>query len=369
MSKDHDLYLLTFYEKRSELEYLQELQPFFRQIELVYLPKWRSVVNCIPALFTSVPLQLAYFKSNKMHQMLHKMLNEHQLDVIHTQHLRMSQYTKSSDLPKVIDLPDAFSLYWKRRKDTDRAWYERIIDQIEISRLLKAEAVINNYDKCLVCSSEDKKYLEKVHSSDHIDILLNGVDLSTFNVGEGHDYTLKNNILFTGNMDYAPNVDAVLYFVDEILPVLIQKYPDLTFTIAGQRPVKAVRELAENKNVVVTGFIPKLQEVYEQADILVAPLRFGAGTQNKVLEAMAMGLPVVCTKIGFEGLEVEQGEGVFLGKNTQEFTEHISTLLMSKDLRKRTGERGLSKAKNTFSWDVVSKDLERHLASVLKSDI
>lgn len=365
LSKNHKLILLSFYEKKEELHYLKELEPYFTHIELVYLPKWKSVLNCIPALFTNTPLQLAYFKSYKMHKALAGLLTKHNIDVVHTQHLRMSQYTKNVEVPKVLDLPDAFSLYWKRRRDTDRKWYLRIVDQIEISRLVKAEAVINQYNLCLVCSLEDKTYLEKVHKSSKIDLLLNGVDLDTFSVGEGHDYNLENILLFTGNMDYAPNVDAVIYFTREIWPVLKRLHPELKFIIAGQRPVIAVQKLAGD-DIKVTGFIPKLQEMYSNATILVAPLRFGAGTQNKVLEAMAMGLPVVCTKIGFEGLGIESGEGVLLGKDDQQFIAHTSKLLLDSEYRATVGNRGLEKARSRFSWDVVAKDLEAHFQSVLK---
>ena len=311
-----------------------------------------------------MPLQMAYFKSRKMHRMLRKVINNHSIDIVHTQHLRMSQYTAKLDMPKVLDLPDAFSLYWKRRRDTDRKWYFKIIDKLEISRLVKAEKIINHYNLCLVCSEEDKRYLEKVHKSDDIDLLLNGVDLSTFDVGEGHDYTIDDSILFTGNMDYAPNVDAVVYFSKNILPILLEQRPSLQFVIAGQRPVNAVQQLA-SENIKITGFIPQLQDIYKESAVLVAPLRFGAGTQNKVLEAMAMGLPVVCTNIGFEGLQIESGEGALLAKNDKQFVQHVLNLLESKDLRERVGLKGVQIAENKFSWDVVSKNLETHFQSVL----
>ncbi|MFB1003881.1 MAG: glycosyl transferase family 1, partial [Bacteroidia bacterium] len=99
LSEKHNLYLVTFYESRDELNYLKEIQPFFKEIELVYLPKWRSILNGIPALFSRTPLQMAYFKSAKMKRMVKFALERYDIDVVHTQHLRMSQYTKAIDLP------------------------------------------------------------------------------------------------------------------------------------------------------------------------------------------------------------------------------------------------------------------------------
>jgi glycosyltransferase involved in cell wall biosynthesis len=351
------LYLVTFYEDRDELDYLKEIQPYFKEIELVYLPKWRSILNGIPALFGKTPLQLAYFKSAKMKRMVNFAVEKYKIDVIHTQHLRMSQYTKDANKPKILDLPDAFSLYFKRRNETERPFINRLIDSIEIGRLAKAEKVITQYDKTLVCSVEDKTYLEKLHKTDNLDILLNGVDLETFDVKEGHDYTHNHTLLFTGNMDYAPNVDAVQYFVKEMWPAIAAANPVTKFIIAGQRPVDAVKKLA-NDRIEVTGFIPDLRDMYAEASVVVAPLRFGAGTQNKVLEAMAMGVPTVCTHIGFEGLQIQSGQGVIMAKEKELFIKEVNTLLSDASKRKEVGEKGLEIARSRFSWDKIAEKLE-----------
>jgi sugar transferase (PEP-CTERM/EpsH1 system associated) len=364
LSKNHNLYLVTFYESRDELEYLKEIQPLFEEIELVYLPKWKSVLNGIPALFSKTPLQVAYFKSAKMKRMVNFAVEHYKIDVIHTQHLRMSQYTKNLDVPKILDLPDAFSLYFKRRNETERPLINRLIDKIEIGRLVRAEGVITQYNKTLVCSAEDKNYLEKLHKTDNVSLLLNGVDLETFNVGKGHEYAHNNTLLFTGNMDYAPNVDAVLYFAKEMWPTLRKEFPNTKFVIAGQRPVDAVKKLASD-SITVTGFVPDLKDMYAEASVVIAPLRFGAGTQNKVLEAMAMGVPTVCTHIGFEGLQIQSGEGVVLAKEMDLFIAEVSTLLSSEEERKKVGEKGLQIARNRFSWDIIAKDLEQYLSDIV----
>lgn len=364
LSEKHDLYLVTFYEKRSELQYFKDIEPFFKEIELVYLPKWRSVLNGVFALFTKTPLQVLYFKSAKMQKMVDFAVKQYKIDVVHTQHLRMSQYTKKLTIPKILDLPDAFSLYFKRRNETERPLINRLIDKIEIGRLVEAEKVVKQYDKTLVCSAEDKAYLEKLHKTDNIDILLNGVDLSTFNVGAGHDYSQNNTVLFTGNMDYAPNVDAVQYFAKEMWPEIVKKFPNTKFVIAGQRPVEAVKKLA-SISIEVTGFVPDIQDMYKTASVVVAPLRFGAGTQNKVLEAMAMGVPVVCTHIGFEGLQIQSGEGVILSKDKQNFVENVLHMLENAENRRDVGLQGLEIAKNRFSWDSISLKLEQYFKSIL----
>ncbi len=300
-----------------------------------------------------------------MSNVLHQFLDKQSVDVIHTQHLRMSQYT--SDLvehPRILDLPDAYSLYWQRRNEVDRPWWNKLFDSLESKRVIEAEKVIFEYDLNLVCSVEDRDHLLEIHPGSRVELLRNGVDLETFTYDD-HDYSRCETLLFTGNMDYAPNVDAVTYFVEQMFPQLVSNHPNMKLVIAGQRPVKKVLELASD-HVVITGFVEDISEMYSQADIVIAPLRFGAGTQNKVLEALAMGVPVVCTDIGFKGLEVNSGDGVFHANNDAEFIAHVSNLIESEELRKLTGQKGLVLAKTKFSWDGISNDLAQHFNTVAK---
>jgi glycosyltransferase involved in cell wall biosynthesis len=166
-------------------------------------------------------------------------------------------------------------------------------------------------------------------------------------------------------MDYAPNVDAVLYFVTEIFPLIKQQVPDAVFVIAGQRPVKKVQELAAD-DIKITGFVQDLSAMYAAAAIVVAPLRFGAGTQNKVLEAMAMGVPVVSRNIGFNGLNIVSGEGVILAIETEAFAEKCIALLQSHELRSKVGQQGKEVIRTQFDWDVIALKLERYFLQIVK---
>jgi glycosyltransferase involved in cell wall biosynthesis len=164
-------------------------------------------------------------------------------------------------------------------------------------------------------------------------------------------------------MDYAPNVDAVQYFVTEIFPAILQQHPKVQFIIAGQRPVKKVLELASD-NIKVTGFIKDLAAVYNQASVVVAPLRFGAGTQNKVLEAMAMGVPVVCSNIGFKGLGIASGEGAIMQQTPQGFADAVNQLLSDTNQRLTVGQKGMNVIKGNFGWDAIALQLEQYLMQV-----
>ena len=365
LSIHHGIYLITFAESKEDYNYGEELGKLFKQVQIISLPKWQSYLNCLIAIFSNIPFQVAYFKSRKMNRLVHDFLSKNKIDVIHTQHLRMAQFTSDIQMPKILDLPDAFSLYWKRRIENQQNPIKCFFEKIEYKRLYKFEGeIVKKFNLGLVCSREDLNYMKQEHGSENIDLLRNGVDLDTFK-SDGHDYTNNSTLLFTGNMDYSPNVDAVGYFVKEIFPSIASKFPNVKFIIAGQRPVKQVLDLKAS-NIEITGFIPDLKVMYQQAAIVVSPLRFGAGTQNKVLEAMAMGIPVVSGNIGFEGLEIKNGEGVFLEINSNGFSNKVIELLQSESLRQQTGTKGNLVAKEKFSWDIIALQLEDYCNTVAK---
>ena len=358
------MHLLTFAQTPEDYTYRQELEKIFHKVHFVALPKWKSILNCVAALWSSKPLQVLYFNSAEMRRKALTVLNEERFDAVHVQHLRMSPYLAAvTDTPRILDMPDAFSLYWKRRVESATNPVVRLFNSMEQKRVERYEPkVMSRYNLSLVCSAEDLEYLKDKHHISSIALLPNGVDLDTF-AAKDHDYSHNKTLLFTGNMDYAPNVDAVQYFVQDILPLIHKRHPEVEFIIAGQRPVKKVSDLASDK-VKVTGFIKDLAAMYNQASVVVAPLRFGAGTQNKVLEAMAMGVPVVCSHIGFKGLGIESGEGAIMRRSPVEFAEAVCQLLSDEKQRVVVGQKGTEVIINGFGWDSIAVKLEQYLQQV-----
>lgn len=361
----HELHLLTFAQTKEEFGYKAELEKIFHKVDLIYLPKWQSAMNCLSAIWDNTPLQVQYFRSAAMRQKLSEVLSQHSFDAVHVQHLRMSPYMAArQDVPRILDLPDAYSLYWERRKSAKRSFAVSLFENMEQRRVLAYEPILKKYDLSLVCSQEDLEYLKQLHQLDNIHLLPNGVDLDTF-YPRHHDYSHNHTILFTGNMDYAPNVDAVVYFVNEAFPLIQARFPAVNFIIAGQRPVKKVQDLAGD-HVKVTGFIKDLAAVYNEASVVVAPLRFGAGTQNKVLEAMAMGIPVVCSNIGFAGLGIQSGEGAIMQTDTTAFADSVIRLLGDAAMRHEVGQKGVAVMRSRFGWDAIAKLLESYLVRISK---
>jgi polysaccharide biosynthesis protein PslH len=359
----HELHLLTFAQTEEDMAYKAELEQVFHQVHFVYLPKWRSALHCLAAAWDSKPLQVLYFSSGEMKRQLDDLLRQHAYDAVHVQHLRMSPYLAGrKDIPRILDLPDAFSLYWQRRKAVKRGALTALFENMEQRRVLRYEQVLMSYNMALVCSREDLQYLKETHHTDNLRLLPNGVDMTVF-APRDHDYTHADTLLFTGNMDYAPNVDAVEYFTQAILPLIRVRFPQVRFVIAGQKPVPRVTALA-NELVQVTGFVQDLAAMYNSASVVVAPLRFGAGTQNKVLEAMATGVPVVCSNIGFAGLGISSGEGAIMQTDPRAFADSVIELLASAERRKQVGEAGVAVIRSRYDWDIVARQLEGYFSEV-----
>ena len=363
LSATHELHLITFLENPDDAEYMPELETVFRSIHLVPLPRWRSALSCLSALPGSMPIQVAYFKSAAFRKKLDAVLRAGSFDAIHVQHLRMAQYLEPPFRDKaILDLPDAFSLYWERRRQTARPWYLRWFENMEYKRVAGYESILHRYPINLVCSVEDLAYLREKQPGANIELLPNGVDTAAFPERKAGS-AQAGRILFTGNMDYAPNVDAVRYFALEVFPEIRKTLPEATFIIAGQRPVESVRALA-GPGIEVTGFIPDLSATYAEAAVVVAPMRFGAGTQNKVLEAMSTGVPVVCSPLAFKGLGISEGQGVVQAEDTAAFSAEVIRLLQYPEAGHELGARGAAVIRARFSWETIAARLESYLREV-----
>lgn len=357
----HELHLIAVAETETDLSYREPLEAIFDKVEFFKISKFQSYVNALFALLGNKPLQVSYFKSRKLKRTLHNLIHREKYNAIHVQHLRMAQFVEDQDKFNVIlDLPDAFSLYWKRRSENSRDFIQRFFAFVEYKRLLDYEKkILPTFPLNLVCSAEDLKYLQD-NSKATISLLPNGVDTEMFCKKPGV-IPVKGRVLFTGNMDYEPNIDAVCYFVDEIWPLVLKEVPSAQFVIAGQRPVHRVMNLASN-NIHITGFVDDISIEYAKAEVVVAPLRFGAGTQNKVLEAIAVGTPVVCTEIGFKGLELESGQGAILANGNVGFAKVVIQLLQNEELRKKVSNSGSDIIHDRFGWKAVAAKLEQYLA-------
>jgi len=226
-------------------------------------------------------------------------------------------------------------------------------DWAEQSRRTRAleTRLFNSGGHFVTCSEEDRSGLQELAPAARVTVVPNGVDVAYFAPAPPGT---PQRLVYTGNMQTVPNVDAVRWFCEEILVHL----PDANLDIVGLNPTPEVQALA-GPRVDVHGSVPDVRPFISAAGIFVVPLRVGSGTRLKILEAMAMGRPVVSTRVGAEGLGLRPGEDALLADTPRDFAEAVRCLMADEGLRNRLAERGRRLVNERFSWAVLAPAMER----------
>lgn len=356
--------LVTFHNGAIPPEQEAQLQRVFRQVIRFPLPPLRARVHALAALPTSLPLQVFYHRSGALQRWVTQHYREY--DLIFCVHTRMAQYALGLPTKKVLDLIDASSLlYYEALPYTHGLWHQ--IYRVESQRLQRYELrIITAFDRVFVASPYDAAYLlqDGRISPKRLIVIPNGVReelLARPEVPEEH------SLLFLGKMDYAPNVDAVVYFGREIFPHLRAQDPRLKFMIVGTSPRREVRRLAQLPGVMVTGYVEDPFAYVQRAKVVVAPLRFAAGVQNKVLEALALGKAVVATPPAARWLPPDERKTLCVVSQPEDLISAIMDLLQDSTKRRELGESGRHLVCSKYRWAYVGERLLAEIESVLSS--
>ncbi|RMG80726.1 MAG: glycosyltransferase [Bacteroidetes bacterium] len=354
LSKKHRIILCCLSDKKVKQQHIEELEKFCEEVYVIKLSRIKIAWRIIKAFFTSdIPLQVAYFYSKDAQKQIDDLIEKHLPKFIYAQLVRTSEYVKKYAIfHKTLDYMDAFSAGMERRVSKSGGLVRYVL-QKEAERLKKYEAHIADYfEEKTVISEQDRNKLQAGKPA----IIPNGVDFSKFQPSAQGEK--KFDIIFSGNMSYPPNVDAALFLVRRILPLLKQKYPGIQMVLAGASPAWKVKMLS-SENVLVTGWVEDIKVYFEQSKIMVAPMFMGAGLQNKLLEAMAMKIPCVTTSLANNALKATPEKEVLLAETEQQFFEQIDKLLQNETYRDTIAENGYRFAKQHYDWEHTVQKLEK----------
>jgi glycosyltransferase involved in cell wall biosynthesis len=365
--KNNSVTILTFLRSSRQLKEIEELKKHKLNVVFVKISLFESCLNVINSIFTHLPFQVAWYKSNGMKKKVNDLINSGSYDVAYFHLIRTAQYIPEQKIKtpilNVIDFTDAVSLYLNRFHGIEKNPFKKFLLGIEKRRIEKYESVANKFDVVFICSEVDRKYLNKQGVKTNIKIIRNGVNVSQF-VEEQIDYD-KSRIIFTGNMPYYANYDAAIYFAREIFPLVLKEVPNAKFYIVGQNPPFRVRSLARH-NIIVTGFVQDIKAEYLKSAVNVAPMRFGAGTLNKIIESLVIGVPVIATPIAVEGFPEEIKKIINVASGSGEFADHVIRYLTIPHLRQQFMELDKSIIKEMLSWENIVNHFEKDLADELK---
>lgn len=348
LSETHKIFLLTFYENEKELEGIPQLEKFCEQVYCVKLPQWQSWLNLLRGLYRlDTPLQVLYYRSGQFKRTLDEILRKHQIDVIHTIYLRMSQYSKDlgDDYTKVLDLVDSMQLNLERRLKFENTFLKFGVRE-ELRRIKGSETQIGKYfDHMILVANKDREYL----ADEHVSVIPVCIALDEF-FPPPHREQKAPLIVFSGNMGYWPNVHAVTWFADNCFPLVREKVPDAVFAIVGKDPAPAVKNLAQREGIKVTGFVESVQAYLGEAAMAIAPMQSGSGMQNKILEAMACGLPVVTTTLGLGSIEAAAGEEILVADTAAGFAREVVAIVNNPERAAEIGRRARKCIEQRYDW-------------------
>jgi len=340
--------------KVNEQDAFHALQPYCQSINFIKISKPQILLGLVRAFFKGLPLQCGYFYNRKSAKKIDNLIAKHKPDVLYGQLLRTAEYIRHKDIPKAIDYQDIFSYGMKRRADI-ASFITRPVFNMEYRRLKRFEAVtFENFDVRTIISEPDRALFPH-EKRDEILIIPNGVDHDYFKPQEREK---KYDLVFTGNMSYPPNVNAVEYLANEILPIVWKTLPETKLYIAGATPDPKVKKAASER-IIVSGWLDDIRDAYAQSRVFIAPMRIGTGLQNKLLEAMSMRLPSITSPLANASLGAKPDEEILIGSNAEEMAQNIITLLTQKEKAERLAQAGYDFTNRVYDWGKATERLEK----------
>lgn len=397
LSKNHEVHLACLVDDVEDMKYKTNLESFCERVVAVPLGKLRSKVGGVVSLLSGRALSTGYFYSPKLQKRLNRWIASESYDAAVCFSSPMAEYlvrapawngrlhkilgppvnggaptmrdpAAAATGPRlVMDFCDVDSDKWRQYAGESR-FPKCLLYGVESRRLLKYEMRVNQvFDHSLFVSRPEAELFTRLFpGAKNVRTVSNGVDYGFFSPdfdGAVPSAGSKGSVLlFTGAMDYPANVDGVVWFAEKVFPGIRSRRPDTAFYIVGSRPAPRVRSLAERPGIHVTGFVQDVRPYYAQADVCVIPLRLARGVQNKVLEAMSMGRPVVATSRANQGILAVPGHHLIVRDSVPGFRDAVLSLLENRDQKEALGRQARAFVCSHYDWDRNMAGLEACLA-------
>lgn len=371
-ARGHSLALLSFLEPEQPAPEFTPLAELCDPLITLPAPQ-RTQTRRLGDLLTGHPDMARRLWSPNFLAALRNLLARETFDVIQFEGLEMMAYLHPlwkvllEATPNTLLIYDAHNAEYAlqeriARQDLRRParWPQGIYSAIQANRLARFESLACLMaDDVLACSEADAEKLRRLGQNTPVTVIPNAIQVAAYRDAAAEDIDLPHPLMvFTGKMDFRPNVDAVLWFAEEILPLIQAQKRGAHFAIVGQKPHRRLNILRTRPGVTITGEVPEIQPYIHAADVYVAPLRMGSGTRLKLLEALAMSRPVVATTLGAEGIAAEDGEHLLLADTPEAFAEAVLKLLDDPALGQRLGEAGAALVSAQYDWPAIVPRLE-----------
>ncbi len=366
----HEVTVFTLGHGAQDLEDVDALRSKVARVYYQEQPVWYSLWNSLLAVPSRRPLQTVYSWNPRLAKQLVKLLRvPGTFDVVHVEHLRGSlygQYVKSKlpHIPVVWDSVDCISYLFEQASKHSTGGFGKFVTRFELGRTRWMEGkLVTEFDRVLVTSETDKNALLELASPGSkpapISVLSNGVDLEFFRPNPAVERDAET-LVFSGKMSYHANISMVKFLVAEIMPKVWAKRPTVQLVIVGKDPTAEIRALGADPRITVTGTVDDIRPYLWKATLAVVPLVYGAGIQNKILEAMACGTPVVTTSKTLASLSVTPGRELLIADGADAFAQIVLDLFDDRRLISEIGIAGSRYVQNHHSWTAITKQMIDH---------
>jgi polysaccharide biosynthesis protein PslH len=358
LSEKHDIDIISF---ESDMNY----EPLKKICNKIYLsPYDKSVLNKIKdkifTVYKRQPWIVHYIYSKHFKKQLKQITRKNEYDIIHFEHtesaIDLNSIHSNSKAYKIYSLHNISSFQYLRHYQTEKRFIKKFKYLLTYWPMISWEPqMASKMDKVVVVSDMDRLLLKQLNPNIEAVVIPNGVDT---NLIQPNHSNYNNNILFIGSMDYSPNVDAVIFLIHHIFPLLKKNNPDLVLTIAGRNPPEKIVNMATDSGARFEVNPFDLKPLYNDAMATIVPLRSGGGTRIKILESMAYGVPVISSSVGCEGLDVINGQNILIADEPNEYSTSLNSLIENSDLRNRISKNGRILVEKNYDWSHIADQLD-----------
>lgn len=362
LARHHEVTLVSFV-RGDQSASVRHLQNYCREVHPVPIQRGmlRDLRYLLDSFLTRQPFLMVRDRREEMERLVDQLAAKVDFDVVHADQLNMAQY--ASRVPaarRIIDAHNALWLLYKRLWLTMQSGPKKWLLNRDWQLIKKYEGqVCREFDAVLAVSEEDSQALEEA-AGQKLDITIIPIAIDTDEITLITHQPQGDRILHIGTMYWPPNIDGILWFLSEVLPLIRNERPEVEFDIVGANPPKEIIAFDEvDRRVHVTGYVDDPTSYLEQASLMVVPLRAGGGMRVKILNALGQGLPIVSTTLGCEGIAVQAGVHLLVADSPQDFAGAVIRLLEDRQLAGELGRRGRQLIESTYDYRVACHSLEQ----------
>jgi glycosyltransferase involved in cell wall biosynthesis len=365
LSKKHNVTLVTFYQGKDDYKpYQKMIESLGAKVYVIPLnPIWAGL-NSLFRLYQFKPLEILYYNQKPFQNLVDQLLSKNKYDLAFSFFMRTADYLKDKDIPKILIAEDCRSLYQKRSYLQSRHLIQKLVRKYEFLALSKYEPeTMVHFDLDTFVSSEDIDYINTIKPLNKYRLLTNGTDIEHFIPLE---FEKRDLILFTGKLDYWLNKLMIDRLINSIIPLIQKEFPEITLTIVGAKAPKYLKELAKKGRFQLYENVPDLLPYLQRARVYLHPHIGASGIQNKLLEAMSAGCPVVTTESGNQGIYGKHRQHLLIGETDEEIANYAIELLKNQEFAKQISQNARQLIVENHSWENIFEKLFELIEEVVK---